>query len=165
MADLIKVGMADFKVSRSPATIISYGLGSCIGVSLYDPQTKIGGLLHIMLPDSKQSRATDNPAKFADTGIPLMLDEVLKMGASRSRLVAKMAGGAQMFAFANATDVMRVGSRNVAASKEILQKLGIRLVGEDTGANYGRTVQIDLTNGVYTVKTIDKGNKTIYPFD
>ncbi|MCI7476745.1 MAG: chemotaxis protein CheD [Selenomonadales bacterium] len=161
MADLIKVGMADFKVSRSPATIISYGLGSCIGVSLYDPQTKIGGLLHIMLPDSKQSRATDNPAKFADTGIPLMLDEVLKMGASRSRLVAKMAGGAQMFAFANATDVMRVGSRNVAASKEILQKLGIRLVGEDTGANYGRTVQIDLTNGVYTVKTIDKGNKTI----
>lgn len=161
MADLIKVGMADFKVSRSPATIISYGLGSCIGVSLYDPQTKIGGLLHIMLPDSKQSRATDNPAKFADTGIPLMLDEVLKMGASRSRLVAKMAGGAQMFAFANATDVMRVGSRNLAASKEILQKLGIRLVGEDTGANYGRTVQIDLTNGVYTVKTIDKGNKTI----
>ena len=161
MADLIKVGMADFKVRRSPATIISYGLGSCIGVSLYDPQTKIGGLLHIMLPDSKQSRATDNPAKFADTGIPLMLDEVLKMGASRSRLVAKMAGGAQMFAFANATDVMRVGSRNVAASKEILQKLGIRLVGEDTGANYGRTVQIDLTNGVYTVKTIDKGNKTI----
>ena len=161
MADLIKVGMADFKVSRSPATIISYGLGSCIGVSLYDPQTKIGGLLHIMLPDSKQSRATDNPAKFADTGIPLMLDEVLKMGASRSRLVAKMAGGAQMFAFANATDVMRVGSRNVAASKEILQKLGFRLVGEDTGANYGRTVQIDLTNGVYTVKTIDKGNKTI----
>ena len=161
MADLIKVGMADFKVSRSPATIISYGLGSCIGVSLYDPQTKIGGLLHIMLPDSKQSRATDNPAKFADTGIPLMLDEVLKMGASRSRLVAKMAGGAQMFAFANATDVMRVGSRNVAASKEILQKLGIRLVGEDTGANDGRTVQIDLTNGVYTVKTIDKGNKTI----
>ena len=161
MADLIKVGMADFKVSRSPATIISYGLGSCIGVSLYDPQTKIGGLLHIMLPDSKQSRATDNLAKFADTGIPLMLDEVLKMGASRSRLVAKMAGGAQMFAFANATDVMRVGSRNVAASKEILQKLGIRLVGEDTGANYGRTVQIDLTNGVYTVKTIDKGNKTI----
>ena len=161
MPELVKVGMADYKVGCAPATLISYGLGSCIGISIYDPQTKIGGLLHIMLPDSKQSRATDNPAKFADTGIPLMLDEVLKMGASRSRLVAKMAGGAQMFAFANATDVMRVGSRNVAASKEILQKLGIRLVGEDTGANYGRTVQIDLTNGVYTVKTIDKGNKTI----
>lgn len=161
MADLIKVGMADFKVSRGPAVLISYGLGSCVGISLYDPQTKVGGLLHIMLPDSKQSRATDNPAKFADTGIPLMLDEVIKLGAVRSRLVAKLAGGAQMFAFANATDVMRVGVRNVAASKEILQKLGIRIVGEDTGANYGRTVQIDLGNGVYTVKTIDKGNKTI----
>lgn len=161
MADLIKVGMADFKVSRGPAVLISYGLGSCVGISLYDPQTKVGGLLHIMLPDSKQSRATDNPAKFADTGIPLMLDEVVKLGAVRSRLVAKIAGGAQMFAFANATDVMRVGVRNVAASKEILQRLGIRIVGEDTGANYGRTVQIDLGNGVYTVKTIDKGNKTI----
>lgn len=161
MADLIKVGMADFKVSRGPAVLISYGLGSCVGISLYDPQTKVGGLLHIMLPDSKQSRATDNPAKFADTGIPLMLDEVVKLGAVRSRLVAKIAGGAQMFAFANATDVMRVGVRNVAASKEVLQRLGIRIVGEDTGANYGRTVQIDLGNGVYTVKTIDKGNKTI----
>ena len=74
MAELIKVGMADLKVGKDPAILISYGLGSCIGISLYDPQTKIGGLLHIMLPDSSQSRATDNPAKFADTGIPLMLE-------------------------------------------------------------------------------------------
>ena len=161
MAELIKVGMAYLKVGKDPAILISYGLGSCIGISLYDPQTKIGGLLHIMLPDSSQSRATDNPAKFADTGIPLMLEEVLKLGASRSRLVAKMAGGAQMFAFSNGTDVMRVGQRNAAASKEILQKLGIRILAEDTGANYGRTVQIDLATGIYTVKTIDKGNKEL----
>lgn len=161
MSSLIKVGMADYKVSRGPGIIISYGLGSCIGISLYDPQTRIGGLLHIMLPDSKQSRASDNPAKFADTGIPLLLDEVLKLGANRSRLVAKIAGGAQMFAFANATEVMRVGARNAQASKDMLHKLGIRLVAEDTGANYGRTVQIDLSNGVYTIKTIDKGTKEI----
>lgn len=161
MAELIKVGMADYKVGRAPATLISYGLGSCIGISLYDPQTKIGGLLHIMLPDSSKSRSNENRAKFADTGIVDMLQELQKMGAAKSRLVAKLAGGAQMFAFANASDIMRVGVRNVEASKEILKGLSIPIVGEDTGKNYGRTVQIDLSTGIYTVKTIDKGNKEI----
>ena len=161
MADLIRVGMADYKVGRAPSTIISYGLGSCIGISLYDPQTKAGGLLHIMLPDSTQARPTDNPAKFADTGLPLMLRDVLELGASRSRLVAKIAGGAQMFAFANATDIMRVGARNAEAARKILKELNIRLLSEDTGGNYGRTVQIDLNDGVYKVKTIDKGEKEI----
>ena len=144
MASLIRVGMADYKVGRAPSVLISYGLGSCIGISLYDPQTKIGGLLHIMLPDSNQARASDNPAKFADTGLPLMLNDVLSLGASKARLVAKIAGGAQMFAFSNAT-----------------QRMGIRLIAEDTGGNYGRTVQIDLSNGVYKVKTIDRGEKEI----
>ncbi len=161
MAELIKVGMADYKVGRAPATIISYGLGSCIGVSLYDPKTKVGGLLHIMLPDSTQSRSSENPAKFADTGLPLMLADVIKLGASKTRLVAKMAGGAQMFAFANASDIMKVGLRNAEAVKAILKKNGIRLLAEDTGGNYGRTVQIDLETGVYTVKTMVKGEKEI----
>lgn len=161
MPELIKVGMADYKVGRAPDTLISYGLGSCIGISLYDPQTKIGGLLHIMLPDSNQSRANENRAKFADTGIPDMLDELVRMGAAKSRLVAKLAGGSQMFAFANASDIMRVGLRNASASKEILKKLSIPIVGEDTGGSYGRTVQIDLSTGVYKVKTIDKGDKEI----
>ena len=135
MPELIKVGMADYKVGRAPDTLISYGLGSCIGISLYDPQTKIGGLLHIMLPDSNQSRANENRAKFADTGIPDMLEELIRMGAAKSRLVAKLAGGSQMFAFANASDIMRVGLRNASASKEILKKLSIPIVGEDTGGN------------------------------
>ena len=161
MAELIKVGMADYKVGRAPTTLISYGLGSCIGISLYDPQTKIGGLLHIMLPDSSKSRSSENRAKFADTGIADMLQELQKMGAVKSRLVAKLAGGAQMFAFANASDIMRVGVRNIEASKAILKSLSIPIVGEDTGKNYGRTVQIDLSTGIYTVKTIDKGNKEI----
>ena len=161
MPELVKVVMADYNVVCAPATLISYGLGSCIGISLYDPQTKIGGLLHIMLPDSNQSRANENRAKFADTGIPDMLEELIRMGAAKSRLVAKLAGGSQMFAFANASDIMRVGLRNASASKEILKKLSIPIVGEDTGGNYGRTVQIDLSTGVYKVKTIDKGDKEI----
>ena len=161
MPELIKVGMADYKVGRAPDTLRSYGLGSCIGISRYDRQTEIGGLLHIMLPDSNQSRANENRAKFADTGIPDMLNELIRMGAAKSRLVAKLAGGSQMFAFANASDIMRVGLRNASASKEILKKLSIPIVGEDTGGNYGRTVQIDLSTGVYKVKTIDKGDKEI----
>ena len=161
MPDLIRVGMADYKVGKAPATVISYGLGSCIGISLYDPQTKIGGLLHIMLPDSTQARASDNPAKFADTGLPLLLNDVLALGASKSRLVAKIAGGAQMFAFANATDVMRVGARNAEAAKKLLKENGIKLVAEDTGGTSGRTVSIDLNDGTYIVKTISKGEKRI----
>lgn len=161
MPELIRVGMADYKVGKAPATLISYGLGSCVGVSLYDPQLKIGGLLHIMLPDSKQARSSDNPAKFADTGLPLMLEDVLKLGASRSRLVAKIAGGAQMFAFANATDIMRVGARNAEAITKLLQEEHIPLKAQDVGGTYGRTVSIDLNTGLYTVRTIAKGEKQI----
>ena len=159
MPELVKVGMADYKVGCAPATLISYGLGSCIGISIYDPQTKIGGLLHIMLPDSTQSRANENRAKFADTGIPDMVDEIVAKGASRSRLVAKLAGGSQMFVFASASDIMSVGKRNAAAAKEKLQEMKIPIVAEDTGGNYGRTVQIDLSTGVYKIKTIDKADK------
>ena len=161
MADMLRVGIADYKVSKAPQQIISYGLGSCIGISLSDPQTKVGGPVHIMLPDSTQARAHENHAKFADTGVPLLLGEVLKLGAAKNRLVAKIAGGAQMFSFANASDVMRVGLRNAEAAKKALAKEGIRIVAEDTGGTYGRTVQIDLATGEYKVKTIDRGEKII----
>lgn len=161
MPDLIKVGMADYKVGRNPANLISYGLGSCVGIALYDPITKVGGLAHIMLPDSKQARSAENPAKFADTALPLMLDEVIKLGAAKSRIIAKIAGGAQMFTFANATDIMRVGERNAEAVKIVLKKLEIRMIAEDTGGNYGRTVELKLDSGIYRVKTIDKGEKEL----
>lgn len=161
MSELIKVGMADYKVGKNPSSLISYGLGSCVGIAVYDPVSKVGGLAHIMLPDSTQARSTENPAKFADTCLPLMLDEILKLGAVKSRLAVKIAGGAQMFTFANATDVMRVGERNVEAVKAVLKKLDLRILAEDTGGNYGRTVELKLDSGVYKVKTIDKGEKEL----
>lgn len=161
MPDLIKVGMADYKVSKNPSNLISYGLGSCVGIAIYDPVTKIGGLAHIMLPDSTQARSAENPAKFADTALPRMLDDMIKMGASKIRLFAKIAGGAQMFTFANATDIMRVGERNVEAVKTVLKKIDIKIVAEDTGGNYGRTVELKLDTGIYRVKTIDKGEKEL----
>ncbi|WP_371371239.1 chemotaxis protein CheD [Sporomusa aerivorans] len=161
MAELIKVGMADFKVGHNPASLISYGLGSCVGIALFDSVAKVGGLAHIMLPDSTQARASDNPAKFADTALPLMLNEIIKLGGTKSRIVAKIAGGAQMFTFTNATDIMRVGERNAEAVRLILKKLDIRLLAEDTGGNYGRTVELKLDSGTFRVKTIDKGEKEL----
>lgn len=161
MTELIKVGMADYKVGRYPASLISYGLGSCVGIALYDPVTKIGGLAHIMLPDSKQARSTENPAKFADTALPKMLDDLLKLGAGKTRLTAKIAGGAQMFSFTNTTDIMRVGERNAEAVRAILKQLDIRLLADDTGGNYGRTVELKLDTGIFRVKTIDKGEKEL----
>lgn len=161
MSELIKVGMADYKVGRNPASLISYGLGSCVGIALFDSITKIGGLAHIMLPNSTQARSTENPAKFADTALPLMLAEMVQLGAGKSRITAKIAGGAQMFTFTNVTDIMRIGERNAEAVKEVLKKLDIRILAEDTGGNYGRTVELRLDTGKFRVKTIDKGEKEL----
>ena len=161
MTELIKVGMADYKVGRHPASLISYGLGSCVGIALYDPVTKVGGLAHIMLPDSKQARSTENLAKFADTCLPIMLNELVKLGALKSRLIAKIAGGAQMFAFTNTTDIMRVGERNTEAVRVVLKSMDIRILADDTGGNYGRTVELKLDTGIYRIKTIDKGEKEL----
>jgi chemotaxis protein CheD len=161
MPELIKVGMADLKAGKSPDSIISYGLGSCVGIALYDPQTKVGGLAHIMLPDSTQARATDNTAKFADTALPVLLDQVIALGGSRNRLTAKIAGGSQMFSFAQATDVMRIGDRNAEAVKAVLKSLSIRLVAEDVGGNYGHTVELLLDSGIFVIKTVNKGENRL----
>jgi chemotaxis protein CheD len=161
MSELIKVGMADLKVGRNPDSLISYGLGSCVGIALYDPQAKVGGLAHIMLPDSTQARATDNTAKFADTALPILLDQIIRLGAVKSRMIAKIAGGSQMFNFAQATDVMRIGDRNVEAVREVLKSLSIRLVADDVGGNYGRTVELLLDTGVFVIKTVSKGDNRL----
>jgi len=161
MPELIKVGMADLKVGRNPDSLISYGLGSCVGIALYDSLTKVGGLAHIMLPDSTQARATDNKAKFADTALPVLLEQVLQLGGVKSRMTAKIAGGSQMFNFAQATDVMRIGDRNAEAVREVLKSLSIRLVAEDVGGNYGRTVELLLDTGVFVIKTVNKGDNRL----
>jgi len=161
MPELIKVGMADLKVGKSPHSLISYGLGSCVGIALFDPHSKIGGLAHIMLPNSLQARATDNSAKFADTAIPALIDQLVRLGAAKSRVTAKIAGGSQMFSFPQATDAMRIGDRNVEAVKEVLKSLSVRLIAEDVGGNYGRTVELLLETGVFVIRTVNKGDNRL----
>ncbi len=136
----IKVGMADLNVCVSPDRITTLGLGSCVGIALRDPVTKIGGLAHIMLPDSTTIRNNSNIPKFADTGIEELVKQVTRRGANRSRLVAKIAGGAQMFGFNSNSEMVRVGERNVQATKKKLAELRIPILAEQTGKNFGRTV-------------------------
>ena len=122
MGTMIKVGMADLKICKSPDSVTTLGLGSCIGIAIVDPQTKIGGLAHIMLPDSTAIKNNTNIAKFADTGIEELVRLILEKGAGKSRLKAKIAGGAQMFSFQNKTELLGVGQRNVEASKKTLKR-------------------------------------------
>lgn len=161
MSEVIKVGMADLNLCRDPDIITTLGLGSCIGIALYDPSTKIGGLAHIMLPDSTKMRNNSNIAKFADTGIEELLNRMIKAGAVKSRLVAKIAGGAKMFEVSGLSDIGNVGQRNAEASREKLKQLGIRLIAEDTGLNYGRTVELHCDNGDYYIKSVGKPLKII----
>ncbi len=157
----VKVGMADLNVCASPDSIITLGLGSCVGAVLYDPTTKICGMVHVMLPDSSTIGVGNNPAKFADTGIDELLKEVIKKGAKRERLVAKIAGGAQMFSVNKNSPMLRVGERNVEAVKKKLKELGIRIIAEDTGDSYGRTVIFYPETGEYLIRAIGKEPKTI----
>ncbi|MCR4440948.1 MAG: chemotaxis protein CheD [Peptococcaceae bacterium] len=157
----IRVGMADFKTAVNSSSLITTGLGSCVGVCLWDPLIKLGGMIHIMLPDSTQSKVLQNKAKYADTGIVLLVEEMGRLGASQTRLVAKIAGGAQMFTFPNSSNIMRIGERNVEAVKRCLALLKIKILAEDTGGSFGRTIKFFTSNAQLHIRTISKGEKII----
>lgn len=162
MSEIIKVGMADLKVTKNPHVLTTLGLGSCIGICLYDPMTKVSGMAHIMLPSSKAIKNNANEAKFADTAIVRLIDEMVRLGANRSRLVGKIAGGAQMFAVSgNVTDTMKVGLRNAEAVREHLSALKIPVRADDTGGNYGRTIEFYSETGILLIKTIGHGIKEV----
>lgn len=157
----IKVGMADMNICSAPDSIVTLGLGSCVGVVLWDPQRKVCGMVHVMLPDSSVISQNSNRAKFADTGIEDLLGKVIALGGRKDRIVAKIAGGAQMFSINKASPAVRVGERNVEAVIKTLDRLGIKLIAQDTGENYGRTVMFYPETGEYKIKAIGKEIKSI----
>lgn len=161
MGETIKVGMADLSICISPDAITTLGLGSCVGIAIRDPMTKIGGLAHIMLPDSTQIRNNSNIPKFADTGINELVKRMVEKGAKQSRMVAKIAGGAQMFAFQNKSEMVRIGDRNVEATKKKLAELKIPILAEDTGDSYGRTVIFYPESGDFVIKAVGKEIRVI----
>ena len=155
MEKQLVVGIGDMKLGRQGGTIITYALGSCIGIALYDPMIKLGALVHIMLPERVNSDA--NIFKYADTGVRETLRKLYAYGAVKHRLTAKIAGGAKMFDMKGKSTAMgNIGERNAQMVKRVLMQEGIRIVKEDTGANYARTMSIDLSNGMVLVKTFGR---------
>lgn len=161
MGEIIRVGMADLNITESPNVLITLGLGSCVGVVLYDPIKKVAGMVHAMLPYAGEMRDNSNIAKFADSGTIEIYNRLKYMGALQSRIVAKIAGGAQMFAFNQSNDILKIGYRNVVSAKETLGKLGVPILAEDTGGSIGRTIEFYTETGGLIIKTVGLGIKEL----
>lgn len=161
LREVVRVGIADMNIVKVPMTIRTSGLGSCVGVVLYDEMKKIAGLLHIMLPDSSLGKSDRiNVAKFADTGIFALMEMLKAEGVRPMSLKAKIAGGSQMFQFGS-SDTIRIGPRNVEAVKKELKRLSIPIIAEDTGGSSGRTIEFDPATSILNVRTVNHGTKEL----
>ena len=159
--EVTRVGIADMNIVKQTGTIRTSGLGSCVGVILYDEPKKIAGMLHVMLPDSSLDRSNQiNVAKFADTGVYALMELLKAEGVRPMSLKAKIAGGAQMFNFGS-SDTIRIGPRNVEAVKKELKRLAIPIIAEDTGGSSGRTIEFNPQTSMLSVRTVNKGTREI----
>ncbi|MFZ2538365.1 MAG: chemotaxis protein CheD [Oscillospiraceae bacterium] len=158
---MVTVGISDLAVVGADDTLVTYALGSCVGICLYDNVNKIAGLAHIMLPASAASTVNGSEMRFADTAIPMLIKKMSIAGAKTIYLKAKIAGGAQMFVVDKNSLISNIGGRNVAAVKDVLQKLRIQIIAEDTGKNYGRTLYFNGLNGAVRIKSVKHGESTL----
>ena len=156
--DLINIGIADLAVSKSP-NILRTILGSCVGICIYDPAVKVGGLAHIMLPTCKKS--SNNLKKYADSAIPLLINEMIKLGCDQTRMIVKLAGGANMFKHSDNFLVGEIGQNNINRVREVFSDLKISIVSEDVGGDYGRTIDFYLDTGALKIKAMGKETKNI----
>jgi chemotaxis protein CheD len=168
--ELVNVGVAEYYVTHNPHVLASFGLGSCVGVALYDKRRRIGGLAHVMLPDSEAMAKKGNVGKYADTAIKAMVEEMERLGSQRRDIKAKVAGGACMFSIPGAMNPrnvpgpclgMQIGDRNIEAVKKILEEMKIPVEAEDTGGSYGRTMRFDIADGSVTIRSIKHGAKKL----
>jgi Chemotaxis protein; stimulates methylation of MCP proteins len=157
MSKSIVVGISDQQIARPPDILVTYALGSCVGICLYDNLHRIGGLAHILLPEAFGGAGDVNLYKFANTAIAELVKTMGRQGCLPYHITAKIAGGANMFACSGKS----IGERNVETVKKELQRLKIKITGEDTGANYGRTAVFNPEDGSLTVKTVGRGNKVL----
>lgn len=154
---VVRVGIADLNIVKYPGTIRTSGLGSCVGVVLYDELKKIAGMVHIMLPESSLDRSGKmNHAKYADSGIYALMEMLKVEGVRPMTLKAKIAGGSQMFKFGS-NDTLRIGPRNVDAVKQELKRLSIPILAEETGGSSGRTIEFNPETSMLSVRTVNKG--------
>lgn len=162
MGEVINVGIAEIKTAVSPARLKTAGLGSCVGVVIYEENKNIAGLAHVMLPDSKLTKQTElNLGKFGDTAPATLVNKLTELGLNPKKLNAKIAGGAQMFQFAGNSPMLRIGPRNIESVKNSLSILGIPIVSEDVGGDCGRTIEFDIVTKKLQIRTVYKGISVI----
>ena len=154
----LKVGIGDMKFTRGDSRIITFALGSCIGITFYDPFLKLGALLHIMLP-SRSDLNDPKVFKYADSGIHETIRKLTAFGMMKNRTIVKIAGGAKMFEMKGSSDFGNIGQRNAAMVKKILMEEKLRIVAEDTGGAYARTMLLDVSNGDVIIRTVGKPEK------
>ncbi len=157
----IIVGMADMKITNdTDATLITYSLGSCIGISIYDPVSKVGGMLHYMLPEANLDleKARQRPYMFADSGIPLLFKKSYELGAKKQRLHVKVAGGSQIL---DDNGYFNIGKRNYAAVRKLFWRNGVMIEAEDVGGSVNRTMSLNMQDGTVLLKISGKVEKTI----
>jgi chemotaxis protein CheD len=152
----VKVGIADYKVADGDATLVTSGLGSCVGIAVYDPESGVAGLAHAMLPHSEDA---DDEAKYVDTAVPALVAEMRRSGADTDRMRAKMAGGSAMFDFSSADGT--IGERNATAARRALDRLGVDLVSADVGGDHGRSLTFEAATGDLRIRSADAGETTI----
>lgn len=156
MSKEVKVGIADMRMLRNEGVLITYALGSCIGISFYDPGIRLAALLHIMLPEAGGYSSESQVYKFADTGIRETLRKMAVFGGNKSRYICKIAGGAKMFEMQGNSGIANIGQRNIDSVKYILSKEGIRVNGQQVGENYARTMSIDVLTGKVKIRTFGR---------
>ncbi|MCX7927060.1 MAG: chemotaxis protein CheD [Candidatus Omnitrophica bacterium] len=159
--NVIEVPMAGMVVSQAPHILVTKGLGSCLGITIYDPLKKIGGMAHPMLPDINKARVKSNPSRFVNSAITLLLEELDKRGCSRMRLVVKIFGGAHMFSFINTDSNLNVGQKNIEMAQTIFRELNLKIISQEVGGTFGRTIYLNLEDGKVLVKTVSWGEKEV----
>ena len=154
MANMINVGLGEQAISRNPQDIlVAYGLGSCLGIGMFDPISRVAGLLHAVLPEHLNNSGAA-PGKFVDTGISALIEGMAKAGADRRRLIVWMAGGANMILSPAMTKTFDIGNRNTQMAYKVFDLLNIRLSGQEVGGNTGRTVRLYVVEGRMTVRMV-----------
>ncbi|MFI5234150.1 MAG: chemotaxis protein CheD [Gemmatimonadales bacterium] len=156
------VKVAQLRVGEAASELVTLGLGSCVAIILHDAVAKVGGMAHVLLPSrSLATRGVDNPAKFPETAVPALLEEMRRLGAEPRRMTARLVGGASMFVSLSPTGAVQMGERNIVATRQALGALGIPIIAEATGGGIGRSVRFRVADGVVIVRTLADGERTL----
>jgi chemotaxis protein CheD len=161
MLNMVSVGLGEVKISRDPMDVLTaFGLGSCLGIGMYDPVARVAGLLHAILP-SMPNGSTEHAARYVDSGIRTLLNLILNAGGLQSRLIIRMAGGANMLVAPGFSSTLNIGSRNIEVAYATFNKLNLKLASQDVGGSIGRTVRFYVADGRMTIRTIGNQEREV----